>query len=493
MAAFGFAPQTHVYDITPVENLFIEEYMLGAPGEFVKAYLYGLKHCYYPGQGCASAGEMAKALQMEEGQLLDAFRYWQRQGLVRLVSEAPLQVEYENLKQLMGGVPAGQPQEEQAYPYREFNASLQQIFGSRLIKPEEFQRAYDWIEILGLVPEAVMMLCQYCLQKKGGRVSFNYIDKAAQTWAQENVKTYEAAEEYLRGAEAASSGAVQVLRRLGIYRLPTMEEMSLYRKWTESWGLRPDAVLAACRETTKSARPSMAYLNGILENYKGQGLRSAQDVENYQQARVNRQAQLRQVWEALGNTGSAYPAGMQNEWVRWTQELGFADDEAILIAARYCNDQGFHQVRQLTGMLERLADQGLIAAHAVRGALAQYAQASGELKEVFARAGLRRAPREDDVARYREVWLGEWNMPFELVMLAAESAAQGQARDRVHAMDSLLRRWHEQGVKSLRQAREQLQKTPEKRQEGNRRNLPGEQYIQQDYTPEQLEGVIRKL
>ena len=39
------------YLATPVENLFIEEFMVKAPGEFVKVYLYGLRFAMYPMEG----------------------------------------------------------------------------------------------------------------------------------------------------------------------------------------------------------------------------------------------------------------------------------------------------------------------------------------------------------------------------------------------------------------------------------------------------------
>ena len=41
MAMCSFADRFSMFDVTPVENLFIEEYMLRAPGDYVKVYIYG--------------------------------------------------------------------------------------------------------------------------------------------------------------------------------------------------------------------------------------------------------------------------------------------------------------------------------------------------------------------------------------------------------------------------------------------------------------------
>ena len=45
---FAFDEQFAMFDITPVENHFILEYLPGARGEYVKVYLYGLLYCYHP-------------------------------------------------------------------------------------------------------------------------------------------------------------------------------------------------------------------------------------------------------------------------------------------------------------------------------------------------------------------------------------------------------------------------------------------------------------
>ena len=43
MMAFGkFADGASMFSTTPVENLFMLEFMPNAPGDFVRVYLYGL-------------------------------------------------------------------------------------------------------------------------------------------------------------------------------------------------------------------------------------------------------------------------------------------------------------------------------------------------------------------------------------------------------------------------------------------------------------------
>ena len=52
MAFCSFDDSAALFDSTPVENMFITEYMLRAPGDFVKVYLYP----FFNGEGLGYAG-----------------------------------------------------------------------------------------------------------------------------------------------------------------------------------------------------------------------------------------------------------------------------------------------------------------------------------------------------------------------------------------------------------------------------------------------------
>ena len=69
-------------DATMISNVFIDEYMPEAHGDYVKVYLYLLRHLYAPVPDL-SVTSMAEHFDNTEKDILKAIQYWERQGLLK--------------------------------------------------------------------------------------------------------------------------------------------------------------------------------------------------------------------------------------------------------------------------------------------------------------------------------------------------------------------------------------------------------------------------
>ena len=160
MAFCAFDEGVAGFDVTPVENMFISEYMLGAPGEYVKVYLYGLMLCYHD-QARMSLTSMAKDLKATEEEIERAFRYWERNGLVRRVGDNPVCYAYRNVKQLT--LTRAQDPSEKLYN-RAFAEEARRILGERLSEASDYSRIYDWMDVYEFPEEVVLMLLRYIVR-----------------------------------------------------------------------------------------------------------------------------------------------------------------------------------------------------------------------------------------------------------------------------------------------------------------------------------------
>ena len=147
-----FLKRNPLLDVTAVSNVFLLEYMPKAPEGFTKAYLLGLMQTGAPGAEVAGL-DVSGVLSVSEAELARAFAYWQAAGLVRIVSDAPLTVEY-----LPAGASSGLAAGDAPRKYASLVAALQDVAGTRVFSGHELSEIYDWIEAFRF-EEATAVLC----------------------------------------------------------------------------------------------------------------------------------------------------------------------------------------------------------------------------------------------------------------------------------------------------------------------------------------------
>ncbi|NCB05902.1 MAG: hypothetical protein EOM69_10345, partial [Clostridia bacterium] len=118
--------------------------------------------------------------------------------------------------------------------YMEFGQALYAIFGDkRRLHGSETSLAYEWVEQLGLPKEVVLMMVQHLVSTRGIQFGFKEAQKLAVELKEQSVTTIDAAEQLFSRSEAAWKGTRKVLRRMGKYRAPSMDETDLFLKWTK--------------------------------------------------------------------------------------------------------------------------------------------------------------------------------------------------------------------------------------------------------------------
>ncbi len=441
-----FSPNTHMFDVTPVENLFIQEFMLKAPGDFVKVYLYGLMQCYCCAEVENTLERFSINLGLESDIVENAFRYWERQGIVKLEINAAgvFSVCFNNVKDLLYNNKLSS--HDALAQYKDFNQTLQVLFDTRLLTPQEYLKIYDWIELLGLPQEVVIMLISFYISKKDVRISINYLDKIAQRWVKDGINTLKKAEEHIEQSESVFKNAHTILKYLGIYRMPSKAELDLCRKWLNEWGFPLETILHASKQTTHIQNPNMNYLDKILESYYQKGAVELHQFNEMNAHRQSKKAKIKDVLYHLGLRNTAITPEHEALYEKWRTQWRFHHD-AILIGCRECTLKSpSSSIRALDETLSLWQKLQYISVLDIEAYLKSEQTLDAEIKAVLERAD---APSEFSPAlrRLYQKWLSEWKLPFELILLAAEYSRN--ANKKVPFMSKILSSWHQDGILTL--------------------------------------------
>lgn len=296
---------------TDVENIFINEYMPAAPGDFVKVYLYGL--LYSQNGGEMSRKQMSRQLSMSERRIDEAWEYWSSIGVVdrKPADRVPgdWDIEFKQLRSLMYGSGGGRgnSQEEAAEPvengvFRRENddgplcsgelkdllSTMEKLRGGSL-SPSEIKEIFSLTEEDGAAAEVVVCAAEYCFEK--GKTGIRYIAKVAREWTKDGLRTREDVAQRLSAIDERLSIYKRILGTLGLNRGATKAEKELVDSWIDEMGFNMDKILEACERASFIASPNLRYVNKVLHNWyeeakiNGRGVNSRTAVT---QAELNR-------------------------------------------------------------------------------------------------------------------------------------------------------------------------------------------------------------
>ena len=281
--------------VTAVADTFIDDHMAAANGEYVKVYLYILRH---QNKEDLSLEQIADALNHTEADVKRAINYWQKAGVLEQVQESPaesilIEQNHTNWSMDIEVTPAAS-KETAAAQVQSPAYSAEQV--SRLNNDEEFSQllyiaqkflnkaftprdcqvfAYLY-DTLGMNIGLLEYLAEYCAQND--HKSIRYLETVALSWNERGIKTANQARDQ---AASFNSDCFAVMKAFGLNdRRPGDAEAKIIRRWFQEWAFSKELILEACGRTLKAIqKPSFQYADSILDKWRKAGVRTMEDVK----------------------------------------------------------------------------------------------------------------------------------------------------------------------------------------------------------------------
>lgn len=154
----------------------------------------------------------------------------------------------------------------------------------RLLSNEELKTLLGIYRYLGLAPEVISILINYCIESQRVRgisraPSLRMIEREAYRWADQGVDTMERAAVYMQTQLKRRSALSRVKHILGVEdRRLTPSEEKLALSWLE-WGFGEEEIALAYEKTCMNTGGlKWPYLNSILKSWHEQGLTTLADI-----------------------------------------------------------------------------------------------------------------------------------------------------------------------------------------------------------------------
>lgn len=297
-------------DATIVSNVFIDEWLPRANGEFVKVYIYLLR-VMQQAPTLLDTNLLADDLFMMESDIIRALKYWEQSKVLSLeynnksligIHLLSLQASSDNKlkdkelkdkdlkdkklgdKTLNLDLPhvinksnaekstTTPVYDEQAYKQLVYFAEA--LFG-KVLSSTDTDIILSLVDTYSLPFDVAEYLIELCAIRNK---NLQYMEKVATDWANHEIATVEQAKQH---ADQHNGNYYRVFKALGIFNhQPQNDEKQLIDKWIKEYNFAIEIVERACGITITTIHdPSLKYTDKILTSWYNNGTMSLQAIE----------------------------------------------------------------------------------------------------------------------------------------------------------------------------------------------------------------------
>lgn len=284
---------------TLIPNWFIDNYMSGSNGDFVKVFILLLKYsCDLKEQ--LSTDEIADYLNLTISDVKRAFKYWEQKGLLKIsttnniISSISLQTPVSATSNDFPNelpkavIPEASYDKKPSYSNEEITTMVEvnpvykdliyitgKYLGKNLNQTDltTLISFHDW---LGLPFEVIEWLIEYCASNN--HRNMRYIEKVALEWTDLGIDSLEKAKQQ---TEVFNKNYFSIKKALGLSdKNPVTFEIKFMDKWLKDFAFDLPIILEACNRTMMQApNGSFHYADKILSHWKKSNVHTLKDIE----------------------------------------------------------------------------------------------------------------------------------------------------------------------------------------------------------------------
>lgn len=289
-----FELESTVYDLddTPIENIFIEDFMPVANGTYVKVYLLAYKYAKSKDSPKNYNNEiLAQNLDIPLSDVLSAWDYWERENVIEKVhgEDGDYSVKFVNLKQLYLKTQYGKrevsPPTVDSFISEFDNENIRVMFNNidyiirRQTYPNEKQEILSWVNDFNMSTEVISTAFSYAYEKYKVN-SIQYVKKIIISWYDKGISTMEEVEAEMEKSGEEYSRYSKVMKSLGLqHRNVNDADFKTINRWYDEYELEEGLIELALEKSVNAKYPSVGYINGIIESWIEKGIKSVEDVK----------------------------------------------------------------------------------------------------------------------------------------------------------------------------------------------------------------------
>lgn len=290
---------------TPIENIFLNDYMPMANGTYVKVYLLGYKYANDRDANIQVDNKtISKHLQIPLEDVLGAWDFWEEKGIIIKEDKEDkinYKVKFLNLKQLLIKNNSNvykedeEAKREEEYKKVQFdhknfieanrNPVINQMFNTvdyilrRQTQPMEKKKIVNWIKDYNMNPDVIEKAFFYAVERKGIK-KIHYVEGIILQWYDQGLTNIEAVNESFKTQDERFYRYNKVMTSLGLGHKGINDgDLRLIDKWFDEYSYSMDLVLEGCSRSSNTSNVTVKYIDGVISSWYDKGITSVDEIE----------------------------------------------------------------------------------------------------------------------------------------------------------------------------------------------------------------------
>lgn len=305
---------------TTIPNIFIDIYMPMGDGLYTKVYLLAYR------QVCSSIPDpkfdnrsISRILEVPLSDVINAWKFWEKQNIIKMhkndsLDDFDYSIEFLDLKRLyvenlQTNTVSIKSNSDRIVSAGE-NPSITKMFNSinriigRFLDPSEKLRILDIREKFNVNPDVIVYAYEISKQKNNGNPkNLNYIEGILRNWYDLGLYTIEDIENSIIKDKKRYDIHRLIFKSLGFNRNPGTEEKRIMDTWIDKYDMDIEVILEACSKSKNTSNPSISYINGIIERYKKNNVKTLDDIAKLEEEFSQKKQQIKPI--SSNNNNSA--------------------------------------------------------------------------------------------------------------------------------------------------------------------------------------------
>lgn len=284
---------------TPIENIFINDFMPMADGTCVKVYLLGYKYALDASTQIVDNLTISKNLNIPLNDVLRAWDFWEEKAIIKKhfvdINSENYDIEFLSLKSMyINNLLKPQKkiqssfQDKHSLSYDEViklknNSDINEMFNhirkllNRYLSPDEQKNILEMMASFNMTTDMIVKSFEVASEKKKG---IKFVESILKNWYDSGITNMASYIEYYADRSERFKLYTLILKRLGINSLATAAQKEYMDRWIDEYGFYLDIIFKACDASSiNTGTASFPYIDKILKEWKAKNITTLDDVE----------------------------------------------------------------------------------------------------------------------------------------------------------------------------------------------------------------------